>query len=88
MSLFPVVFAVLYILFNIYLVIHMAANMGNQALLNSTVSALTLAIWLFVSNYISIFETVCAKVRSSIGQFIPLRKQSCRIRKVCNHNLV
>lgn len=34
----PVVFAVLYILFNIYLVIHMAANMGNQALLNSQVS--------------------------------------------------
>lgn len=32
------IFAILYILFNLYLVIHMAACMGNQRLMNSRVS--------------------------------------------------
>jgi len=36
--LFAGIFAILYLLFNLYLVIHMAACMGNQRLMNSRVS--------------------------------------------------
>lgn len=35
-----VVFGVLYILFNLYLVVHMTAFMGNQRVLNSSVSSI------------------------------------------------
>lgn len=42
------IFAVLYILFNIYLVIHMAACMGNKRLMNSRVSMKKVTVWSMV----------------------------------------